>query len=65
MRNIQFNISLMFCLYDFSMQKSTIEETSNILFMKVSDGLRRSITSQIKRSTYEPNRQLIFNTNKI
>jgi len=65
MRNIQFNIRLMFCLHDFSMQKSTIEETSNILFMKVSDGLRRSITSQIKRSTYEPNRQITFNTNKI
>lgn len=65
MRNIQFNISIILSLHNFNIKKSTIEETSYFIFMKVSDGLNKPIAEQIETSTYEPNRQLIFNTNKI
>jgi len=65
MRNIQFNISIILSLHNFKIKTSTIEETSYFIFMKVSDGLNKPIAEQIETSTYEPNRQLIFNTNKI
>jgi len=65
MRNIQFNISIILSLHNFKIKTSTIEETSYFIIMKVSDGLNKPIAEQIETSTYEPNRQLIFNTNKI
>jgi hypothetical protein len=65
MRNIQFNISIILSLHNFKIKTSTIEETSYFIFIKVSDGLNKPIAEQIETSTYEPNRQLIFNTNKI
>ncbi len=65
MRNISFSINTKLALHNFNIKTNTIEETSYFIFMKVSDGLNKPIAEQIETSTYEPNRQLIFNINKI
>jgi hypothetical protein len=65
MRNIQFNINIKMALHNLDLKTELREETSYFIFMKVSDGLNKPIAEQIETSTYEPNRQLIFNTNKI
>lgn len=65
MRNIQFNINITLALYNLDLKTELREETSYILFMRVSAGLNKPITEQIEISTYEPNRQITFNTNKI
>jgi hypothetical protein len=65
MRNIQFNINITLALYNLNLKTELREETSYILFMRVSAGLNKPIAEQIEISTYEPNRQITFNTNKI
>ena len=65
MRNIQFNINIKLALYNLDLKTELREETSYILFMRVSAGLNKPIVEQIEISTYEPNRQITFNTNKI
>lgn len=65
MRNIQFNINITLALYNLDLKTELREETSYILFMRVSAGLNKPIAEQIEISTYEPNRQITFNTNKI
>jgi len=65
MRNIQFNINIRLALHNLDLKTELREETSYFIFMKVSDGLNKPIAEQIETSTYEPNRQLIFNINKI
>jgi len=65
MRNIQFNINIRLALHNLDLKTESREETSYILFMRVSAGLNKPIAEQIEISTYEPNRQITFNTNKI
>jgi hypothetical protein len=65
MRNIQFNINITLALYNLDLKTELREETSYILFMRVSAGLNKPIAEQIEISTYEPNRQITFNTKKI
>jgi hypothetical protein len=65
MRNIQFNINITLALYNLDLKTELREETSYILFMRVSAGLNKPIAEQIEISTYEPNRQITFNINKI
>ena len=65
MRNIQFNINITLALYNLDLKTELREETSYILFMRVSAGLNKPIAEQIEISTYEPNRQTTFNINKI
>jgi hypothetical protein len=52
-------------LYNLDLKTELREETSYILFMRVSAGLNKPIAEQIEISTYEPNRQITFNINKI
>lgn len=65
MRNIQFNINIRLALHNLDLKTELREETSYILFMRVSAGLNKPIAEQIETSTYEPNTQITFNTNKI
>jgi hypothetical protein len=65
MRNIQFNINIRMALHNLDLKTELREETSYILFMRVSAGLNKPIAEQIETSTYEPNRRITFNTNKI
>jgi len=65
MRNIQFNINITLALHNLNLKTELREETSYFLFMRVSAGLNKPIAEQIEISTYEPNRQITFNINKI
>jgi hypothetical protein len=65
MRNIQFNINIRLALHNLNIKTELCKETSYILFMRVSAGLNKPIAEQIEISTYEPNRQITFNINKI
>jgi hypothetical protein len=65
MRNIQFNINIRMALHNLDLKTELSEETSYLIFMRVSAGLNNPIAEQIETSTYEPNRQITFNTNKI
>jgi hypothetical protein len=65
MRNIQFNINIILALHNLDLKTELREETSYFIFMRVSAGLNKPIAEQIETSTYEPNRQVTFNTNKI
>jgi hypothetical protein len=65
MRNIQFKINIKLALYNLDLKTELREETSYFLFMRVSAGLNKPIAEEIETSTYEPNRQITFNINKI
>jgi hypothetical protein len=65
MRNIQFNINIRLALHNLNIKTELCKETSYLIFMRVSAGLNKPIAEQIETSTYEPNRQITFNTNKI
>jgi len=65
MRNIQSNINIRLALHNLDLKTELRKETSYFIFMKVSVGLNNPIAEQIETSTYEPNKKLIFNTNKI
>jgi hypothetical protein len=65
MRNIQFNINIILALHNLDLKTELSEETSYLIFMRVSAGLNKPIAEQIETSTYEPNRRITFNTNKI
>ena len=65
MRNIQFKINIKLALYNLDLKTELREETSYFLFMRVSADLHKPIVEEIETSTYEPNRQITFNINKI
>jgi hypothetical protein len=65
MRNIQFNINIRMALHNLDLKTELSEETSYLIFMRVSAGLNKPIAEQIETSTYEPNRRITFNINKI
>jgi hypothetical protein len=52
-------------LHNLDLKTELSEETSYLIFMRVSAGLNKPIAEQIETSTYEPNRRITFNTNKI
>jgi hypothetical protein len=65
MRNIQFKINIKLALHNLDLKTELREETSYFLFMRVSADLNKPIAEEIETSTYEPNRQITFNINKI